>query len=78
MRFGDYISSFTKPELENIIADANFTEDEIVIFNLLAKKCSITEIAINVSVCERTINRRIKHIKRKVEKVGGKNGKSNS
>ena len=78
MRLGKYLSSLTKPELELIIKIANFTDDEQKIFELLAKDKSITQIAISLCVCERTINRRIKNIERKISKAGGKNGKSNN
>lgn len=78
MRFGKYLSSLTKPELEHFTEDANFTDDEQKIFVLLTKGSSITEIAIKLSVCERTINRRIKEIDSKILRLGGKNGKSNN
>ena len=71
MRLGKYLSSLTKPELELIVENANFTNDEQKIFELLTKGKSITEIAIKLCVCERTINRRIENIKSKISKVGG-------
>lgn len=77
MRLGKYLSSLTKPELDFIIADASFTDEERKIFELLAKGCSITEIAFELSVCDRTINRRNKKIASKISKVGGKNGNYN-
>ena len=72
MRLGKYLSSLTKPELEFYTTDANFTDEELRIFNLLSKGYSITEIAIKLSVCNRTINRRVKNISSKISKVGGK------
>ena len=78
MRLGKYLSSLTKPELEEIITNANFTDDEQKIFELLKKVKCITEIAINLCVCERTINRRIKNIESKISKVGGYHGKNNT
>ena len=78
MRLGKYLSSLTKPELELIIQNANFTDDEQKIFELLAKDRCITEIAINLCVCERTINRRIKNIESKISKVGEHYGKNNT
>lgn len=59
----------TKPELEYIINNANFTDDEINVFNMLIKRKSITEIALKLCVCERTINRRILDIKSKISKL---------
>ena len=78
MRMGKLLSSLTKPELETIITNANFTEEEQKIFELLAKDKSITQIAISLCVCERTINRRIKNIESKISKVGECRGKNNT
>ena len=78
MRLGKYLSSLTKPELELIVKIANFTDDEQNIFELLAKDKSITQIAISLCVCERTINRRIKNIESKISKVGECRGKNNT
>lgn len=78
MRLGKYLSSLTKPELEEIITNANFTDDEQKIFELLKKDKCITEIAISLCVCERTINRRIRNIDSKISKVGGYHGKNNT
>ena len=78
MRLGKYLSSLTKPELELIVKNANFTDDEQKIFELLARDKSITLIAINLCVCERTINRRIRNIESKISKVGEYRGKNNT
>ena len=78
MRMGKMLSSLTKPELETIITNANFTEEEQKIFELLTKDRCITEIAIKLCVCERTINRRIKNIESKISKVGEHYGKNNT
>ena len=53
MRLGKYLSSLTKPELELFVENANFSDDEQKIFELLAKDSSITQIAIKLCVCER-------------------------
>lgn len=78
MRLGKYLSSLTKPELELIVKIANFTDDEQKIFELLAKDKSITQIAISLCVCERTINRRINNMESKISKVGECRGKNNA
>lgn len=69
MKFSD----FTKPELEKIIENANFTEEEVRIFKLLSQGRSITEIAMRLSVCDRTVNRKINKIKKKISKLEGYN-----
>ena len=63
-------SELTKPELEEILKNANFTEEELEVFNLLSQGKSITEISLRMSVCERTINRKIIKIKSKISKLG--------
>ena len=78
MRLGKYLSSLTKPELELIVENANFTNDEQKIFELLKKGNCITEIAIKLCVCERTINRRIRSMESKISKVGEYRGKNNT
>ena len=78
MRLGKYLSSLTKPELELIVENANFTNDEQKIFELLKKGNCITEIAIKLCVCERTINRRIRSMESKISKVGEYHGKNNT
>lgn len=64
-------SELTKPELERIIKNANFTEEELRIFKLLSQDRSITEIAMRLSVCDRTVNRKIIKIKKKISKLEG-------
>ena len=78
MRMGKFLSSLTKPELETIVTNANFTEEEQKIFEFLKKDKCIAEIAINLCVCERTINRRIKNMESKISKVGEYRGKNNT
>lgn len=62
-------SELTKPELDEIIENANFTEEELRIFKLLSQERSITEIAMRLSVCNRTVNRKISKIKKKISKL---------
>lgn len=66
------LSKLTKPELERISNNANFTEEEIEVFELLAKGKTITEIAQQISVCNRTVNRRINKIMSKINRLEGK------
>lgn len=63
-------SELTKPELDRIIENANFTEEEKRIFKLLTRGKTITEIAMCISTSDRTINRKIKKIKGKIERLG--------
>lgn len=73
MRFGKYLSALTKPELEKLKENCNFSEEEEVIFNYLSKQKSIREISIKMNISEPTVNRRVKDLKIKVERIN-KNG----
>ena len=61
MKFSD----FTKPELEKIIENANFTEEEVRIFMLLSRNFAQKEIAHRLSMSTRTLERRVRNIKNK-------------
>lgn len=62
-------SRLTKPELDNIISNANFTDDEKTVFIFLSKGKTIKEIAQKMSVCSRTVNRIIIRVNEKVHKL---------
>ena len=62
-------SKLTKPELDNIISNANFTDDEKTVFLFLSKGKTIKEIAQKMSVCSRTVNRIIIRVNEKVHKL---------
>lgn len=62
-------SRLTKPELDNIISNANFTDDEKTVFLFLSKGKTIKEIAQKMSVCSRTVNRIIVRVNEKVHKL---------
>ena len=60
---------FTKPELDYILENANFTIEEEQIFKMLTSKygrASIVNIAIKMNMSESTVKRRIKQIKNKI------------
>lgn len=63
------LSELTKPELEKIKENANFTDEELRIFKLLSQNKSITDIAVRMSASNRTINRKISKIKQKISKL---------
>lgn len=65
------LSKLTKPELEEILENANLTEDEQIVFDFLSKGKTITQISLEISVCERTVNRRISKIKNKINRLEG-------
>lgn len=61
-------SELTKPELDKITENANFTEEEARIFKLLSRNFSQKEIAVRICMSQRTLERRIKCIKSKVKR----------
>lgn len=62
-------SRMIKPELEMIIENANFSDEELEIFRLLSRDTSIIEIANRVGMSERTVYRKQKKIYDKYRKV---------
>lgn len=61
-------SELTKPELDKITENANFTEEEQEIFKLLMANKSLEEIAQRLLLSKATISRRVKSIKNKAER----------
>ena len=61
-------SELTKPELDKITENANFTEEEQEIFKLLVADRSLEEIAQRLLLSKATISRRVKNIKGKAER----------
>ena len=72
MRLGKYLSSLTKPELEEKKELLNLTEDELEVFSMLAKGKTLVEVSMENRISVSTLKRRIEAIKRKVEKLNGK------
>lgn len=60
---------FIKSELDYILANANFTEEQEEIFKMLTSKQgrqSIVCISMKMNISESTVKRRIKQIKNKI------------
>ena len=60
---------FTKPELDYILENANFTEEQERIFKMLTGRqgrLSIVNIAFRMNMSESTVKRRIRQIKNKI------------
>ena len=63
---------FTRPELEYIKENANFTIEELTIFEMLTGKYgreTIVYIANKTNLSTATVSRRIKKIKSKIKKL---------
>lgn len=65
------LSRLIKPELEEIIENANFTNEEELIFKDLSKGLSQKEIAFRHSISLSTVERRTRAIKNKINEIGG-------
>ena len=60
---------FIKPELDYILENANFTEEQEQIFKMLTSRQgrqSIVSISMKMNMSESTVKRRIKQIKNKI------------
>ena len=62
-------SELTKPELDEIIENANFTEEELRIFKLLVGNMSLEQISQRLMLSKATVSRRVKDIKIKIERA---------
>ena len=66
---GKYLSSLTKPELEELKELLNLTEEEELVFNYLAKGKSKVSIADGCLDSVGTVSKRISAIQSKVDRI---------
>lgn len=69
MSLGKYLSSLTKPELEELRELLNLTDDELEVFAELSKGRNKVKIADNCLVSVGTVSNRIKAIQSKVDRI---------
>lgn len=69
MRLGKYLSSLTKPELEQIKEQLNLTDDEEMVFYQLAKGRSKIQTSDNCVISVSSVDNRIKSISKKLERL---------
>ena len=60
---------FTKFEVDYLIENAGFDDDEIDVFKLRLRGKSIVAVAQTLNLSTRTVDRKIKSIKRKIMRV---------
>lgn len=60
---------FTQEEFEHICKKAMLNEELTKIFEMKIKDYSIVQIAMKLNISERTANRRIKELKKKIMRV---------
>ena len=63
------LAEFTARECDYFRAACNFTAQERAVFDLRVRGCSIVEIAMALHVSTSTVDRRVRAIKRKIERV---------
>lgn len=63
------LKEFTAPECEYFRQNCNFTPDELEVFNLRIRDWSVVHIGMELNMCDRTVVRKIRSIKRKILKV---------
>lgn len=71
MRLGMYLTSLTKPELEELRELLNLTENELIVFDELTKGRTKTEISLKCIVAVSTVSNRIKAINIKINRLKG-------
>lgn len=69
MRLGKYLSSMTKPELDNLRVQLNLTDDEDLVFLQLSKGKSKVAVAENCGISTPTVDNRIKAINKKIVRL---------
>lgn len=69
MSLGKYLSSLTKPELEELKELLNLTDDELEVFAELSKGRSKVSISDKCLVSVGTVSNRIRSIQNKVDRV---------
>lgn len=63
------IRDFTVPELDRFRELCNFTEDELVYFNLRSKDKTNVQIAMEMNVSEPQVSKLAKRVKSKMKRV---------
>ena len=69
MRLGKYLSSLTKPELEELKELLNLTEDEEMVFDMLKRGYSREKIAFEMAVSPATVGNKVLCINKKINRI---------
>lgn len=72
MRLGHYLSSLTMLELDKLRYELNLSDDELLVFNELAKGRSNVTVAYKCDISTSTVSNRIKAIVTKIKRVEGR------
>lgn len=63
------LSELTKPEIDSIVGNANFTEEEYQVFQYLCKGATLDEMVFKLKLSKATISRTVFKIKTKIERI---------
>lgn len=66
---GKKLCGFTRRECDLLRRECNFTPEELQVFNLRAANAMIVATSMKTAMSERTVNRRVASIKRKIFRV---------
>ncbi len=64
-----HINDFTEPELQYFRDMCNFSDEELICFNLRAKNKTIVQIALEMNCSEPKVSKLIKRVKTKIKKI---------
>ncbi len=67
------LHDLTKPELRRIVENANFTEDEMMVFQLSSGGSQIDYIADTMTISSSTVKRILRRIYKKIERIDDMN-----
>lgn len=62
-------SELTKPEIDAIVGNANFTEEEYQVFQYLSKGVTLDEMVYRLKLSKATISRIVFKVKMKIERI---------
>ena len=63
------LSELTKPEIDAIVGNANFTEEEYQVFQYLSKGVTLNEMVFKLKLSKATISRIVFKVKTKIERI---------
>lgn len=63
------LTEFTRPEVEYLRQECNFTDEERAVFDMRISARSIVEIGLTLHMSESTVYRKLNCIKRKILRV---------
>ena len=62
-------SELTKPEIDTIVGNANFTEEEYQVFQYLSKGVTLDEMVYRLKLSKATISRIVFKVEMKIERI---------